>query len=55
MRNSEKRGRQEGAPSVHRMITTGKRVVGRVVVVVRAPFDGLRTGFRWTQAGTSTS
>lgn len=37
MRNSGKRGREDGTPSVHRVITTGKGEVGRVVVVVNPP------------------
>ena len=36
-RNSGGRGREDGTPSVHRMITKGKREAGRVVVVVSPP------------------
>ncbi len=48
-RNSEKRGREEGTPSVHRVITSGKREAGRVVVVASPPSAGSRRALRQAQ------
>ena len=54
MRNSGGRGQEEGTLSVHRVITTGKREAGRVVVVVSPLRQAQGRLFDRFRAGPST-